>query len=149
VQHDMRNNHLDLRQLYHLVRIVGVCFRKLGLPTSTGRGLDLDDLRRRQQDLAMPRMSRLRSWSPIRGRGNRLLRKRRIGRWGTIGVAGVLGYASFECSDACFLLLDDREQMDDPLAHDERGLFPTGGIDRKTCWKWKRSRHRIPFVSRH
>jgi hypothetical protein len=61
----------------------------------------------------------------------------------------VLGDASFECSDARFLLPDDREQMDDPLAHDERGLFPTGGIDRKTCWQWKRSRHRIPFVSRH
>jgi hypothetical protein len=142
-------NHLDLGQLYHLVRIVGVCFRKLGLPTSAGRGLDLDDLRRRQQDLAMPRMSQLRSWSPLRGRRNRLLRKRWIGRWGTIGVARVLGYVSFECSDARFLLLDDREQLDDPSAHDERGLFPTGGIDHKTCWKWKRSRHRIPFVSRH
>jgi hypothetical protein len=47
------------------------------------------------------------------------------------------------------LLLDDREQLDDPLAQNEWGLFPTGGIDRKTCWKWKRSRHRIPFVSRH
>src|SRR5262245_10999873 len=86
VQHDMRDNHLDLGQLDHLVRIVGVCFRKLGLPTSAARGLDLDDLRRRQQDLAMPRMSRFRSWSPLRGRGNRLLRKRRIGRGGTIGV---------------------------------------------------------------
>src|SRR5919201_2305744 len=106
----MRHLHLDLGQLNHLVRIVGGRRGKLLLPTGTGVRRDLDDLRRRQQDLAMPRMSRLRSWSPLRGRGNRLLRKRWIGRGGTIGVAGVLGYASFECSDARFLLLDDGEQ---------------------------------------
>jgi hypothetical protein len=61
----------------------------------------------------------------------------------------VLGQPSFERGDPRFLLLDDGEQLDDRLAHDERGLFPTGDIDRKTCWKWKRSRHCIPFVSRH
>jgi hypothetical protein len=66
-----------------------------------------------------------------------------------IGVAGVLGHASFECGDARFLLLDDGEQMDDQLAHDERSLFPTDGVKRKTCWQWDRSYHRTSFMSRY
>ena len=70
-----------------------------------------------------------------------------IGRGGTIGVAGVLGQASFERGDPRCLLLDDREQLDDHLAHDERGLFPTGGIQRKPCWQWDRSRHRTSPMS--
>jgi Transposase IS66 family len=45
--------HLDLRQLKHLVRIVGSYLRKLPLTTLTGFRLDLEDLRRRQQRLAM------------------------------------------------------------------------------------------------
>jgi hypothetical protein len=61
----------------------------------------------------------------------------------------VLGHASVERGDPHGLLLDDSEQQDDHLAHDERGLFLSGGIKRKTCWKWKSSRHRIPFVSRN
>jgi hypothetical protein len=64
-----------------------------------------------------------------------------------IGVAGALGHAHFERSDPRLLLLDDLEQLDDHLAHHERGLFPTGGIQRKTCGKWKSSRHRIPLMS--
>jgi hypothetical protein len=28
------------------------------------------------------------------------------------------------------------------LAHDERGLFLAGGIQRKLCWQWARSGHR-------
>jgi hypothetical protein len=40
----------------------------------------------------------------------------------------VLGHASFERGDPPFLLLNDGEQVDDQLAHDERGLFPTGDI---------------------
>ena len=69
VQDDMRHVHLDLGQLDHLVGIVRRRRRKLLLPTGTGLRLDLDDLRGRQQRLAMPRMSRLRAWSPLRGRG--------------------------------------------------------------------------------
>jgi hypothetical protein len=69
-------------------------------------------------------------------------RKRRA-----IGGAGVLGHASVERGDPHGLLLDDREQMDDQLTHSERGLFPTGGIQRKTCEKWESSRHRIPLMS--
>jgi hypothetical protein len=40
----------------------------------------------------------------------------------------VLRQPSFEGSDPRGLLLDDGEQLDDHLAHDERGLCPTGGI---------------------
>jgi hypothetical protein len=40
----------------------------------------------------------------------------------------MLGQASFEGGDSRGLLLDDSMQLDDQLAHDERGLFPTGGI---------------------
>jgi hypothetical protein len=35
---------------------------------------------------------------------------------------------SFEGGDSRGLLLDDGKQLDDHLAHDERGPFPTGGI---------------------
>jgi hypothetical protein len=62
----------------------------------------------------------------------------------TTEPAGVLGHAGFERSDLRGLLLDDREQMDDQLAHDERCLFPTAGIKRKPCGKWERRRHRYP-----
>jgi hypothetical protein len=72
---------------------------------------------------------------------------RRISRGRTVGVAGVLGEARFECGDPPFLLLDDREQMDDHLAHDERRLFPTGGIQRKPCWQWDRSGHQTSPTS--
>ena len=44
-----------------------------------------------------------------------------------------LGHARFERGDPRFLLLDDREQLNDQLAHDERGLFPTRSIKRKPC----------------
>ena len=76
----------------------------------------------------MPRMSGFCSWSPLRARGGGLFYIRGIGRRRTIGVAGVLGEASFERCDPRCLLLDDGEQLDDQLAYDERGLFPTGGI---------------------
>jgi hypothetical protein len=56
------------------------------------------------------------------------LRIRWIGRGGTIGGAGVLGQPRFERGNPLLLLLDHREQQDDHLAHDERDLFPTGGI---------------------
>jgi hypothetical protein len=49
---------------------------------------------------------------------------------GTIGVAGVLGQAHFECGDPPFLLLGNGEQLQDQLARDERGLFPIGGNQR-------------------
>ena len=47
----------------------------------------------------------------------------------------MLGQASFECGDPPFLLLDNGEQLQDQLAHDERGLFPTGGIQRNPGWQ--------------
>jgi hypothetical protein len=37
----------------------------------------------------------------------------RTGGGGTIGVAGVLGQASFECGDPPFLLRDNGEQLQD------------------------------------
>jgi hypothetical protein len=46
----------------------------------------------------------------------------------------VLGQPSFERGNPRGLLLDDGEQLDDQLAHDERGLFPTGAVKRKPCW---------------
>jgi hypothetical protein len=58
----------------------------------------------------------------------------------------VLGRTRFERSDPRSLLLDHREQPDDHLAHDQRGLFPMGGIQRKTCGKSKSGRHRIPLM---
>jgi hypothetical protein len=39
------------------------------------------------------------------------------------------------------------EQLDDPWAHDERGLFPTGGIERKPCWQGERGIHRPPHIT--
>lgn len=36
------------------------------------------------------------------------------------------------------------EQMDDQLAHDERGLFLTGDIHQKLCWQGDRSVRRAP-----
>ncbi len=62
-------------------------------------------------------------------------------------MAGALRHASVERGAPRRLLLDDGEQIDDPLAHDERGLFPTGRIKRKPCWQWDRGRHRTPHVT--
>jgi hypothetical protein len=56
----------------------------------------------------------------------------------------VLRQPSFERGDPRFLLLDDGEQLNDRLAHDERGLFPTGGIQWKPCWQWDKGRHCSP-----
>ena len=63
--------------------------------------------------------------------GGRLLMWR-IGGGGTIGMAGALLQANIERGDPHGLLLDDGEQLDDQAAHDEQGLSPTGGIERKT-----------------
>jgi hypothetical protein len=60
---------------------------------------------------------------------------RRIGGGGTISMAGALLPASVERGDPLLLLRDDGEQVDDPSAHDERGLVPTDGIERKHWWK--------------
>jgi hypothetical protein len=46
----------------------------------------------------------------------------------------VLRQPSFERGDPRGLLLDDGEQVDDQLAHDEWGLFRTGAVNRKPCW---------------
>jgi hypothetical protein len=64
-------------------------------------------------------------------------------------MAGVLGQPSFEGGDPLGLLLDDREQLDDQVAHEEWGLLPTGGIQRKPCWQWDRSGHRTSPTSHY
>jgi hypothetical protein len=48
-----------------------------------------------------------------------------------------LGQPRFERGNPLLLPLDYSEQINDYLAHDERGLFPTGGIQRKSCWQRK------------
>jgi hypothetical protein len=130
----MRHGHPDLGQLDDLVRMVGLRFGKRPLPTGTGLRLDLDDLRRRQPRLAMAGVPWLGARSPSRARAGDPLHIRGIGQGGTIGVAGVLGQPRFQRGCPLLLLLDHREQMNDHLAHDERGPCPTGGVQRKPCW---------------
>jgi hypothetical protein len=55
----------------------------------------------------------------------------------------LLGQSRFKYGDPGGLLLDDGEQLDDQLAHQEQCLFPTGGIQRKPCWKWERNHRYI------
>ncbi len=57
-----------------------------------------------------------------------------------------MGHLSLERGNAPCLLLDDGEQLDDHLAHDKRGLFPIGGIQRNPGWQWARSCRLIPQV---
>jgi len=52
-------------------------------------------------------------------------------RRGTIGMAGALRHVSIERGDLHGLVLNDGEQLDDQLAHNEGCLFLTGGIGRK------------------
>jgi hypothetical protein len=66
---------------------------------------------------------------------------------GAIGMAGALRHVSVERGAPRRLLLDDGEQMDDHLGHDEQYLFPTGGIERKPGWEWDRSRHRTAHIT--
>jgi hypothetical protein len=61
-------------------------------------------------------------------------------------MAGALLPASVEGGDPHGLLRDDVEQLDDLWAHDERGLVPTDGIQRKPDWQWERDRHHTPHV---
>jgi hypothetical protein len=56
----------------------------------------------------------------------------------------MLRQPSFERGDSHFLSRDDGAQLEDRLAHDERGLFPTGGIQRKPCRQWDKGRHCSP-----
>jgi hypothetical protein len=46
----------------------------------------------------------------------------------------VLRQARFEGGDPPFLLLDDGEQLQNQLARDKRGLFPTGSIQWNPGW---------------
>jgi hypothetical protein len=128
MQHDMRHSHLDLGQLNHPVRMTGRRFGKLLLTAGTNFWPDLDDRRGFQPRLAMAGVPWLGARSPLRARAGDPLCIRWIGRGGTIGVLGVLGHASFEHRDALCLLVDHIEQMHDHLAYDERGLFPSSGI---------------------
>jgi hypothetical protein len=62
-------------------------------------------------------------------------------------MAGARRHASVERGDPHGLVLDDGPQMDDPSAHDERGLCPPGGIQRKPQWQWERGRHHPAHVA--
>src|SRR5262245_20968487 len=86
-------------------------------------------------------------WVTLRTRAGGPLRIRWIREGGTIGVAGVLGWPSVERGDLRARLLDDRTQPNDQLAHDQRGLFPTGGLERRPCWQWDIGHHWSPLVS--
>jgi hypothetical protein len=80
------------------------------------------------------------------GAGGRLL-IRPISGGGTIGMAGARRHAHVERGDPHGLVLDAGEQLDDALAHDERGLVPTDGIARKPQCQWDRGRHRTSPVT--
>jgi hypothetical protein len=145
VQDHVQYVHRNLRQPDHLVRIVRRRVGQLPLATGTRLGLDLDDFRRCQQRLAMPQMAGLGAKFTLypRARGPFFIRRiRRRGR--TIRVAGVLGHARVERGDPSGLLLDDGDQLDDQLAHEKQGLFPTDGIKAKPSGKWGRSRDCTP-----
>jgi hypothetical protein len=142
VHNKMLDGHLDLGQLNHLVRMVRCRRGELPLPTGTGLRCDLNDLRRRQQHLTMPRMPRSGAWSTLPARAGWPFLIRRIGGGGTTGVAGGLGQPCFERGDSGGLLLDDGEQLDDHLAHHRGRLFPGRAVKRKPCWQWDRRGHR-------
>jgi hypothetical protein len=61
-------------------------------------------------------------------------------------MAGALLPAHAEHGDLRFLVLDNDEQLDDPWAHDERGLVPTDGIKRKPHWQRDRGIHCPPHA---
>ena len=73
--------------------------------------------------------------------GGRLLMGQ-VGGRGTIGRAGALLHARIERDDPHGLWRDDREQLADHLAHNERRLVPSGSIQRKPCRQGERGRHR-------
>jgi hypothetical protein len=62
-------------------------------------------------------------------------------------MAGAVRHASVERGDPRFLVLGDGEPLDDPWAHDERGLVLTGGIQRKPGWQWERGRNHPSHVA--
>jgi hypothetical protein len=124
MQDHMCHLHVDFGQLNHLMCMVGRRRMKLPLPTWAGLGRDLDDLRGDQECLTMPGVPSLGTGLSVLARAAGPLLIRRIRRGRPVGVAGILGEASLECGDPPFLLLDDREQMDNHVAHDERGCVP-------------------------
>jgi hypothetical protein len=91
--------------------------------------------RERHDPVAVPRVPWLGAMSALCSSAGWSFLIRRIGGGGTIGMAGALLHASLKHGDPHGLLLGDGTQMDDPWAHDERGLFPTGGIQRKPGWE--------------
>jgi hypothetical protein len=122
------------------VCIVGPWVGTLALAPGAGPALKLDDLCERHQRLAMPSVP----CPPERAigcsyggsvAGERSAWRERCGKHAS----------SAAIRTAC--CLDDGEPMDDHLAHDERGLFPTGGIERKPGWQGDRGRHRTPHVT--
>lgn len=151
VQHDMHDGHADLGQLDMLVGIVGRRRGELRLSTGTALRFDLDDLCGGQQGLAMPRVPWPGARSALRARTGRLFLIGRIGGGRTIGIAGALLQAGLECREPRFkgldlfgLLLDDHQQMDDQLPHDEGRLFPAGRIQRQPFWQEYRGSHDTP-----
>jgi hypothetical protein len=128
--------------------VVGGRGRELRLPTSAGLRLDLDDLGGCQQRLLMAAVPWFGVGFALGASAGWPLLIRRIGRGGTIGIAGTLLHAGFKLGDPRLqrldpgfqwldgrvLLLDDLHQLQDHLAQDEGGLCPTGGIQWKPCW---------------
>ena len=75
---------------------------------------------------------------------------RRIGGGRTIGIVGTLLHASFQVGHARLqrldprgLLLDDGEELDDQVLHDEGRVLPGSRVQRKPFWKRQRVGHSI------
>jgi hypothetical protein len=63
---------------------------------------------------------------------------------GTLLQAGFkVGHSRLQRLDPRCLLLNDGEERDDPLLHDEGGLLPGGRVQRKPFWKRQRVGHSI------
>ena len=132
----MGDLHLERGQLNRLVRIVR---GKVPLSTRADPRLDLDDLGGLQRHLTMP-------WVP--GLGTRSALRASVGcpllipadrRRGDDRSCGSSGTGELRCGAPPFLLLDNSKQLQDQLAHDKWGLFPTGDIQRNSGWQWARS----------
>jgi hypothetical protein len=116
-------------------------FGKLRLTARAAFGLDLDDHGGFQQGLTMPEVPGLGARFALGASAGWPLLIGRIGRGGTIRVTGALLQVGFErCDprpqrvDPCFQVLDDLQQLQDQVAHDEGDLCPTGGLSQRPCW---------------
>jgi hypothetical protein len=74
-----------------------------------------------------------------------LIRRIRGGR--TIGIMGTLLHAGFEVGhtrlqrlNSCGLLLDEGEELDDHVLHDEGRILPGDRVQPKPFWHWLMNR---------